>query len=329
MKRTWIILLSITLIAIFVVSIILIRGVDFKSKSEPEPGKVKDIEFILIKSAFGFDSTGIYKPNAALLLTDKNEIIENQKIFLSERIVAMSLNGCDYVIQFWENGDCMTNEVGIDEGITTFNYKPEIAQQRLSDYISKLEFKPTHYIYNLTVTADKKPVDVKHILEGAGCRIFFVDDTLSRYPEFGFSFTHDIIIPDEASVIESESVSKDNDLIIKHKIHQIVSRIGTVCKIIHKSDIIFSRGGKYENSKDSKTHVYAENYIFLSLEQGIDTLKVLKIIKNEGATSFGFHVPKDYNIQLVDTTSDIKLIKLKLKDYKIIRNISEYSDPQE
>ena len=63
----------------------------------------------------------------------------------------------------------------------------------------------------------------------------------------------------------------------------------------------------------------------LKFEKGTDLNIVINIISKEnGAKATEIKNPDSYYIQLIDTSSNIENIRKKLKNYKIIKGISEY-----
>lgn len=281
-------------------------------------GDVKDIEFILIKGSYGNDTTRVSKDNAVILVTDKKEINEDQKLFFSftENI---NIEGFKkFQIQFWKNEGSLYFDLGLNPWYKTiFNYKPMLAQQRLEKYILQLEKNPTHYIYNLKVSSSEDPIKVKNDLKKSGFKLVIVVDTLPRHPEVSFYYCHEIIPPDKSTEIQSLNYEIENDSIISQTMQRIIKQIGTIDKVLNQSKLM----KMYSNR--STELVKANTYVSLKLERGIDTLKITKIIKEFGANNILFGLPQDYDIQIVDTSSDLKVIKKKLSDYKFIKSVSE------
>lgn len=281
-------------------------------------GDVKDIEFILIKGSYGNDTTRVSKDNAVILVTDKKEINEDQKLFFSftENI---NIEGFKkFQIQFWKNEGSLYFDLGLNPWYKTiFNYKPKLAQQRLEKYILQLEKNPTHYIYNLKVSSSEDPIKVKNDLKKSGFKLVIVVDTLPRHPEVSFYYCHEIIPPDKSTEIQSLNYEIENDSIISQTMQRIIKQIGTIDKVLNQSKLM-----KIYSNRSTEL-VKANTYVSLKLERGIDTLKISKIIKEFGANNILFGLPQDYDIQIVDTSSDLKVIKKKLRDYKFIKSVSE------
>lgn len=281
-------------------------------------GEVKDIEFILIKGAYGNDSTRISKDNAVIFVTDKKEINEDQKLFFSFTENTNIEGFKKFQIQFWKNEGSLYFDLGLNPWYKTiFNYKPKLAQQRLQKYILQLENNPTHYIYNLKVSFNEDPINLKNDLKKSGFKLVIVVDTLPRHPEVSFYYCHEIILPDKSTEIQSLNYDIENDSIISQTIQRIIKQIGTIDKVLNQSKLM----KMYSNR--STESVKANTYVSLKLERGIDTLKISKIIREFGANNILFGIPQDYDIQIIDTSSDLKVIKKKLRGYKVIKSVSE------
>lgn len=281
-------------------------------------GDVKDIEFILIKGSYGNDTTRVSKDNAVILVTDKKEINEDQKLFFSFTENMNIVGYKKFQIQFWKNEGSLYFDLELNPWYKTiFNYKPKLAQQRLEKYILQLEKNPTHYIYNLKVSSSEDPIKVKNDLKKLGFKLIIVVDTLPRHPEVSFYYCHEIIPPDKSTEIQSLNYEIENDSIISQTMQRIIKQIGTIDKVLNQSNLV----KMYSNR--STELVKANTYVCLKLERGIDTLKITKIIKEFGANNILFGLPQDYDIQIVDTSSDLKVIKKKLTDYKYIKSVSE------
>lgn len=323
MKRTTIVTLILLAIVITTFVIVNLSNKDKKTVFVPKPGKVENIEFVLIKSAFGYDKTDILKPNAAVLVTNKEELIIVQQLFLAEKENdMMSMNGWDYTIQFWKNSEVLSHEVGVDQRYNLFSYKPEETNKQLRKYTYLLEKGPTHYLYDLSISTTIRPLEIKKMFSNKDLKLVFVDDTLFRYPNATLSFRHTLYIDKNAPKSESKNLVNRNSEIIDKTIESIITKIKRIATVVHQSEIFTNYSGG-----DDKTYSEVEDGINLHFGMNTDVKAVEKIIKSQKAKIDNFVTPKYYKIQLVDTRSNIEDIKKDMKKYDFIDEISEYSDP--
>ena len=314
-------------ILIFIIAILIIVTVgiiySLEFKTQPlrstfnaKPGNVGKIEYIIVKSAF-FNQTKILKPNAALLLTNKEEIFEDQELFLAEQEY-IHLCGYDYSIEFWKDSDSLSHRVYLNSRCERFSYKPAKAKERLDYYKRKLETTPTHYIYNLKLSVLTEPSKVKAIFKNSGMKLFFIDDATNRFPSIIFSYRHDTLVGGFASdhswkIAEIKNKEKSEKII-----NEIVEKVKGIACVVKQSDIFYN---SYGRSDKYMTH---NGQVNLKFQNGTNLTKVSDVITKEGAVINYVENPEYYNIQLVDTLENLENVKMKVKKYKIIIDVSEY-----
>ncbi|MDD2542469.1 MAG: hypothetical protein PHH28_15710 [Desulfuromonadaceae bacterium] len=260
MKILRISLYSLLTIILMAVLFIYIRG---RYIENTKAGDVKDIEFILIKGSYGYDTTRVSKDNAVILVTDKKEINEDQKIFFSFTENMNIVGSKKFQIQFWKNEGLLYFDLELNPWYkTVFNYKPKLAQKRLESYILQLEKNPTHYIYNLKVSSSEYPIKVKNDLKKLGFRLVIIVDTLPRYPEVSFYYCHEIIPPVKSTEIQSLNYEIENDSIISQTMQRIIKQIGTIDKVLNQSKLM-----KMYSHRSTEL-VKANTYVSLKLERG-------------------------------------------------------------
>jgi len=304
MKRNIKLIVSVLALVFVIVIVFCLLKPKSTQHFVPRPGKVEDIEFILIKSAFGFDKPKILKPNAAVLITDKKEIIEDQQWFLAPKENDfMSGNGSIYSVQFWKNSQIISHDIGID-GFTSFSFKPEESYKRLQLYAT---FEP-RVIMNLFKKTDLK--------------ILFVDNTLFRYPNANLIFRHTLYASKNATEKERKSLVAKNSEITEKTIKSIIAKIRTVTDIVHQSIIYSNYSGG-----NGKSYSELEDEVILHFKLGTDIKAVERIINQQKGKVGYFEVPKYYNVQLVDTRSNLDDVRKEMKKYKFIKDVSEYTDP--
>jgi hypothetical protein len=298
-------LIGITLFAGFIIIVYTFSKpkVSLIVEDESKPGKINKIAYVIVKSAF-MNPSNILKKNAALFITNKEELDNDQQLFLAERRYS-HLCGYDYDIQFWINPDSLLKETAINSRCDIYTYQPAKAHDQVAYYVHKLETAPTHFIYNLKLSVENEPEEVKNVFKNSGLNLFFIDGASKRLPSLYLYYDY------------SENVIQDS--LIEHstrKIQNIIEKINSNFKLLNQSAIFF----------DHFNTNYVGGGLNLEFAKGSDLEKVAKIINNEkGAKAIEIKKPISYYVQLIDTSSNIENIKLKLKGYKIIKGISEYS----
>ena len=88
MKRSRKTILIIILVLIILLGLSITYLINKINSDEfAKTGKVSEIEFVIVKNAFGTNQIDILKPNAILLITNKREIEIDQELFLAEKDV--------------------------------------------------------------------------------------------------------------------------------------------------------------------------------------------------------------------------------------------------
>ncbi|MDR0873160.1 MAG: hypothetical protein LBN27_06790 [Prevotellaceae bacterium] len=316
-------------ISIFVIYILLLLagGIVFSvsslySQSKKtiiaKAGEVKDIKYVLFTRSdyanFDFLKDSTLKRNVALLITDKNEIMIDQKLFLAEQH-SLHLCGYSYEISFFYDIDSLYYSHSLNKKCEIFDYEPYKTQKQLDFYAKQLETSPTHYIYNLSIPVTIIPNEVKEKLKNSGLLIFFLDGKLNCYPNVYIKYkTHSFV--EKSKQYSREAEEKDAEKFRK-EIDEMINNVSKIATVIEKEDIYFSTIGTLN---DSTYHWGSLNVTF---DFGVDTLKVKNILEQAGA-KVHFRIPKTYNIQLLDISPNIDDIKNKLKEYTFIEQISEY-----
>lgn len=286
-------------------------------QDEFKPGKVSDVDFILVKSAF-MNPCQILKPNAALLITDKREIIEDQELLLADQAKAY-LCGYDYNFQFWRTSDTLIENRSFNTECVSFGYKPTESQALLNKYKALLESKPTHYIYSLELPVLIKPEDVKLAFSKSGLLILFIDGSPSRYPSVSFLYEHSSFIGPNADYEKQTA----REIIAQHK---IVEKISNIVNQVKVQDSILSKSDVYYGST-AYVHdtLFVKGMINLEFNFNTNVNRIANKLRFLGMKIVGLEIPRSYYVQLVDTSSNIEVIKKELKKFKLIRSVKEYS----
>jgi hypothetical protein len=276
-------------------------------------GKTK---YIVIKNAF-FNRSDIYKPNAALLITDTKEIADNEGLFLDNKTYGHAC-GYHYAIQFWVSPDNQIDDIPFNQECEEFLRSNSKIQSKMKGYIKQLETKPTHYIYNLQIPVTVEPKDISKYFDNSGLHLFFMNGTSSHYTTLGFTFLQVTPIKDLVDRTKWQGEQDDNAKNATKKINEIVDSIKTVATIIEQSEISFPMqsfgGGTIDH----------QGAISLKFKNGTDLKQVKEIIERNNGKVGSENNPLYYYIQLVDTSDNLETVKDKLKNFKLATAIYEY-----
>lgn len=297
-------------------SLALVVGYSFALSLQHKPLQNGKTKFIVIKNAF-FNRSNIYKPNAALLITDIKEITENEDLFFENRTYGHAC-GYHYAIQFWASPEDQLDDIAFNQECEEFLQNDSKIQTKMKRYIKQLETNPTHYIYNLKIPVTIDPKDINQLINENGLYLFFMNGTDNHHTTLGFSFEQVTPIKesnDRTKWIE-ERVDNEKNAIIK--INEIVDSLKAISTVISQSEISFPMqsfgGGKI-------TH---KGEISLKFKNGTDLKEVKEIIERNKGKVGNDSTPQHYFIQLVDNQSNLDLVIEKLKKFKFVTAVYEY-----
>jgi len=275
-------------------------------------GKTK---YIVIKSAF-FNRSDILKENAALLITDKKEIAENERLFL-DNLTSGHACGYHYAIQFWQSPDKQIDDIPFNQECEEFLQNNSKIQSKMNGYIKQLETKPTHYIYNLCLSAAIEPDEVLKSFKDSGLYLFFMNKSSNRYASLTFSYLQVATLKEMTDRSKWQAEQDTNEKNATKKIKAIVDSVKMVSTIIEKSKISFPMQGFGRT-------IEHQAEITLKFKNGTDLQMIKSIIERNNGKIEIENNPLNYFIQLVDTSNNLEIVKEKLKDNKYVTGIYEY-----
>lgn len=303
-------------IILTVTSLTFIVGLLFAFSGQRIPFTAGKTKYIVVKNSF-FNRSNIYKPNAALLITDKNEIAENEGLFLDNKSYGHAC-GYHYAIQFWVSPDDQIEDIPFNQECEEFLRSNSKIQSKMKAYIKQLETKPTHYIYNLQIPVTIESKDILKSFDNSGLHLFFMNGTSSHYTTLGFTFLQVTPIKDLVDRTKWQSEQDDNSKNVAKKINEIVDSIKTVATIIEQSEISFPMqsfgGGTIDH----------QGAISLKFKNGTDLRGVKEIIERNNGKVGCENNPQYYFIQLVDISDNLETVIEKLKNFKLVTAIYEY-----
>jgi len=308
--------LILSLVIVFSVAGYSIAEKEAKSPSEVTQTDTNEVQYELIMNAFHFENK-IFKPNAALLISDKKEIKTDAEIFLAKRSM-YHLCGYHYRFLFWINTDSLLEDISLNQNCESFGYKADVAHKKLAYYVKLLETAPTHYIYSLEIPVSMEPNEIREKFKNSKLNLFFIDGEKTRFPSIRFEYRHTQFVGKDAKTKDWTRAGKENEEAAKKKFKELVEKIKLISSIVEESDIYNTLSGGLHDS------VYRKDYMTLIFEKGTDLSKVITILEHEGAKIYYADTPSTYLVQVVDTSADIKYIEDKLKKYEFIKGITEY-----
>ena len=292
-------------------------GKESQIQSSPELlVDTNNLQYELIMNDFFFENK-ILKPNAALLISNKEEIKADAKMFLSER-KSYHLCGYHYRFLFWTNTDSLFGKTSVNERCEAFGYQPIEANKKLAYYIKQLESAPTHYIYSLKIPVSIEPNEIRAKLKDAELHLFFIDGEQTRLPSICFSYYSKLFVKENAKNNDWEKAYKENEEAAKKKFKELVEKVKSISSIVEVSDMRNTLSGGLND------YAYRRDYIDITFQKGTDLSKIVMLLEQEGAKVERQNNPSTYCVQVVDTSDNIKYIKDKLKQYVFIEKITEY-----
>jgi hypothetical protein len=269
--------------------------------------------YILIRFTYFTRDDAIVKKNGALLITDKREIAENEKLLHLYNSAQKNACGYNFDIELWQSADKWLGSIPIDRDCDHFLWlddkvrskiKRKKIRSKMKGYIKQLETKPTHYIYDLKIPTTVEPDEVIKAFEGSKFNLFSDVHTF-----LSFSYLQET----------------EYDANGKNATQEIEAIIDSIKKI--SIPIIQPRISRPWMMSDKDITIHGVK-AFLNFKYKTDLRQIKEIIESNNGRIEDEHEPssyESYEIQLVDTSGNIETIKEKLKDYKFIMKISERS----
>lgn len=303
-------------IILTVTSLTFIVGLLFAFSGQRIPFTIGKTKYIVVKNAF-FNRSNIYKPNAALLITDTKEIVNNENLFLDNRTYGHAC-GYHYAIQFWASPDDQIDDIPFNQECEEFLRNNSKIQSKMKSYIKQLETNPTHYIYNLQIPVTIEPKEVLKYFDNSGLHLFFMEGVSNHYTTLGFTYIQVTPIKELVDRSKWQGEQDNNAKNAIKNINAIIDSIKTVATIIEQSEISFPMqsfgGGTIDH----------QGAISLKFKNGTDLKQIKDIIERNNGKVGSENNPQYYYLQLVDTSDNLETVKEKLNNYKLVAGIYEY-----
>jgi len=277
------------------------------------------IKYEIFMNAF-FNPNNILKPNAALLISNKDIIKNDVELFLSQTKYVF-LCGYDYRFFYFTDSDSLFEMRSVNSECEVFDYQPEKANAKLMFYIRKLEKAPTHYIYDIKIPVSMKVSSIKTVLKKRGFYPFFADPEgeLNRYPRLNFSCYTSTPIKEDSDEKTLSRVENFNRIKSLMKFKYIIKKIKKIYSIVYQSDVFFNVYGP------TKSEYHHQGYVNLYFKVGTKLDDIKSFLKKEGVDNIFIDEKDFYCIQIADTSSSTENVKRRLARCKFIKQVSDYT----
>ena len=272
-------------------------------------------KYILVKDAEMMRS-GILKQNAAILITDKQQIKELEGLFIGNHTSGHAC-GYHYSIQFWKSPDKLIEEFPFNQECEEFANNDKAIQNKMKGYIKILETKPTHFIYNLKIPVAIDPDLVKKSFDNSELTIFFLKGKTEHFSSLTFTYMQVSKLKEMEDRTKWEGEQNDNRKLAYRKMNSIIDQIKKVTIVKEQSKISFPLEG-------FGSTIEHEAEVTLKFPNGTDLKKVKEIIKSNGGEYEQEKNPDFYFVQLVDRSDNLDGVKKKIERYKIVTAVYEY-----
>ncbi len=264
------------------------------------------IDAILIQNALIGEDRQIGRSDAALLITDKQEIAKHKQLFFNNQ---QFLHACGYSydLQFWSDSE-LQKEVSYNTecGLEEFKKYTKEINVLMNKHQNTLRANPKHFIYALKIPVFADADALIQTAKKDGLSIFPLNGKDSRYPSLEI-----------VSIYKGEGIEDDR----KFK-KEIIASTEQLIDTINKEIPILKRHTPAIYSTASYNRTYeCEVKAKLQFALNTDLASVAKIIKKNGADSKKITVPEYYYLHLVDQEPDKEKIKQKIKKYPEIKEV--------
>jgi len=130
-------------------------------------------KYLIVMSAH-FNEISIKKPNAALLITDTNEIKDIEKLLFNNPQPIQYKCGYHYELFFMQERNCIFENYPINVECDFFCFDNKEIHSKMKEYAYALEHNPTHYVYELEIDEEADVSNVLNILSEANLNTFII-----------------------------------------------------------------------------------------------------------------------------------------------------------
>jgi hypothetical protein len=269
--------------------------------------------FVIVKSA-EMMKTGIASPNAAILISDSNDIKFIESLFHNNHNMGHAC-GYHYEISFWGDPLIRNMYFPFNQECEEFHLNNRAIQNLMQGYIKILENEPPNYIFNLKVLGTVTPNDVSKKLKDAGIVHYFDEGITNHYASLTINYQQisPIKSSDDRSAWQREQ--SENRKFAEQKMDSIVRAIEQIATILEKSPLTLPM----ESFGGGRIEALAEITLKFKLDDDLALIKTL--VLSSGATIKKEMHPEHYTLQIVESANNLNLVKQKVKHLDFVEEV--------
>ena len=144
---------------------------------ERKPVETGRTNYIIVKNTY-FYPIDILKANAVLLITDKEDIIDNERLFFNNEKPYEHTCGYHYNVNFWKDAYTIVKYQPFNIECDAFCFDHRKIHRKMRKYAKLLAENPTHYFYNVDIDINHSPKTVSEVLKDSSMLVFY---PMSKY----------------------------------------------------------------------------------------------------------------------------------------------------
>jgi len=262
----------------------------------------------------------ILKQNAALLITDYEDILENKQLFKLNKSIGHAC-GYHYSIKFFDKSNKIYDDIPFNQECEEFLKNNVSIQNRMERYIELLETEPTHFIYNLKLAMNKDPYSAIETLGSKGLNIYALDRLNFDKTSITFNYSHETPIVELTDRSKWPKEQKVNEKECLRIMNSILNDVKTNFNVVYtKPDEKMQGfgGGRI-------THEFQS---IIRLSNDAELLKIKELIVSQNGTITEITEPSNNYIQIVSEESSISEIEKLIGEIDFIEAVFEYPNDE-
>jgi hypothetical protein len=285
--------LSICFGILILIAFIILASKPGQQSNQPD---IDEAEFVLIRK-FNFGGAVYPGSGNALLFDDPQQI---RKIYTYVKSTRNDNHACAwrFVVEFYDE-DMESIETYYVNGECSYYNKP-----RMKPYFEDIENNPTHYIYDVVISAYIDPITAIHDLSAQSYISLPLEHPYINLPK---------ITLEKTFVLETENTNDIREF-CDGEISNLLNEFSKEINIVY----IDTQFKKNTNTKLHTCNVKASIY----LEADFDLTQLEEIALQQDSEIYDIEIPKAYILQVVDHEMDLQRMKTILSNqFTYIENV--------
>ncbi|WP_163356877.1 hypothetical protein [Dysgonomonas sp. 25] len=158
--------------------------IEFGCGSGRKPFVTGNTKYFIVTNAF-FNDVKMKRKNAAVLIMDEEEIVENENLFFENPKRAVYLCGYEYDVIFLDKEKAAIERLLHNTRCHDYCFANDSIRDRMEIYKNRLIEDPTHYIYDLKIMDNYTLEKAITELTDAGFMIFSLSGSSEHKIQFG------------------------------------------------------------------------------------------------------------------------------------------------